>query len=108
MATINGDFQTFALDISSKEYEAFFNANSSYDYVLNVSALKHVKVKKILHLIRMSKVNIFNTKNTIQQSIDSGAKEYFCVSTDKAANPVNMMGASKRIMEMFMMQKTIK
>ena len=56
--------------------------------------------------MRMIKVNIFNTKNTIQQSIDSGAKKYFCVSTDKAANPVNMMGASKRIMEMFMMQKS--
>ncbi|EHU9520882.1 polysaccharide biosynthesis protein, partial [Vibrio vulnificus] len=43
---------------------------------------------------------------TIQQSIDAGVKKYFCVSTDKAANPVNMMGASKRIMEMFLMRKS--
>ena len=78
---INGDFQTFALDISSKEYEAFFNANGSYDYVLNLSALKHVRSEKDPYtLMRMIKVNIFNTKNTIQQSIDSGAKKYFCVS----------------------------
>ena len=36
-----------------------------------------------------------------------GAKKYFCVSTDKAANPVNMMGASKRIMEMFLMRESL-
>jgi FlaA1/EpsC-like NDP-sugar epimerase len=46
-------------------------------------------------------VNIFNTDKTLRQSINKGVKKYFCVSTDKAANPVNMMGASKRIMEMF-------
>jgi FlaA1/EpsC-like NDP-sugar epimerase len=54
----------------------------------------------------MIDVNVFNTDKTIQQSIESGAKKYFCVSTDKAANPVNMMGASKRIMEMFLMRKS--
>ena len=56
--------------------------------------------------MRMIDTNVFNTEKTIQQSIDSGAKKYFCVSTDKAANPVNMMGASKRIMEMFLMRKS--
>ena len=38
---------------------------------------------------------------------EMGAKKYFCVSTDKAANPVNMMGASKRIMEMFLMRESL-
>lgn len=56
--------------------------------------------------MRMIDVNVFNTDKTIQQSIDAGVKKYFCVSTDKAANPVNMMGASKRIMEMFLMRKS--
>jgi FlaA1/EpsC-like NDP-sugar epimerase len=56
----------------------------------------------------MIDVNVFNTDKTIQQSIDNGVKKYFCVSTDKAANPVNMMGASKRIMEMFLMRKSEK
>jgi FlaA1/EpsC-like NDP-sugar epimerase len=51
--------------------------------------------------MRMIETNIFNTNKTIKQSIENGTKKYFCVSTDKAANPVNMMGASKRIMEMF-------
>ncbi|PNH94252.1 UDP-N-acetylglucosamine 4,6-dehydratase [Vibrio diazotrophicus] len=104
---ISGDFQTFALDIGSIEYDAFIKADGKYDYVLNLSALKHVRSEKDpFTLMRMIDVNVFNTDKTIQQSIDAGVQKYFCVSTDKAANPVNMMGASKRIMEMFLMRKS--
>lgn len=104
---IDGDFQTFALDIGSIEYDAFIADDGKYDYVLNLSALKHVRSEKDpFTLMRMINVNVFNTDKTIQQSIDKGVKKYFCVSTDKAANPVNMMGASKRIMEMFLMRKS--
>ncbi|MBA3680770.1 MAG: UDP-N-acetylglucosamine 4,6-dehydratase [Bacteroidetes bacterium] len=104
---INGDFQTFALDIGSIEYDAFINSDGKFDYVLNLSALKHVRSEKDpFTLMRLIDVNIFNTEKTLQQSIDKGTKKYFCVSTDKAANPVNMMGASKRIMEMFLMRKS--
>ena len=104
---IDGDFQTFALDIGSIEYDAFIEADGQYDYVLNLSALKHVRSEKDPYtLMRMIDVNVFNTDKTIQQSIDNGVKKYFCVSTDKAANPVNMMGASKRIMEMFLMRRS--
>lgn len=104
---IDGDFQTFALDIGSLEYDALIKADGKFDYVLNLSALKHVRSEKDPYtLMRMIDVNVFNTDKTIQQSIDAGAKKYFCVSTDKAANPVNMMGASKRIMEMFLMRKS--
>lgn len=104
---IDGDFQTFALDIGSIEYDAFWKADGDYDYVLNLSALKHVRSEKDPYtLMRMIDVNVFNTDKTLQQSIDKGVKKYFCVSTDKAANPVNMMGASKRIMEMFLMRKS--
>ena len=101
---IDGDFQTFALDIGSVEYDAFIDADGQYDYVLNLSALKHVRSEKDpFTLMRMIEVNVFNTEKTIKQSIEKGVKKYFCVSTDKAANPVNMMGASKRIMEMYLM-----
>lgn len=104
---IDGDFQTFALDIGSIEYDAFWESDGDYDYVLNLSALKHVRSEKDPYtLMRMIDVNVFNTDKTLQQSIDKGVKKYFCVSTDKAANPVNMMGASKRIMEMFLMRKS--
>ena len=104
---INGDFQTYALDIGSIEYDAFIKNDGDYDYVLNLSALKHVRSEKDpFTLMRMIDVNIFNTDKTLQQSIENGTKKYFCVSTDKAANPVNMMGASKRIMEMFVNRKS--
>ena len=102
---IDGDFQTFVLDIGSAEYDAFWNNDGGYDYVLNLSALKHVRSEKDpFTMMRMIDVNIFNTEKTIRQSIEKGVKKYFCVSTDKAANPANMMGASKRIMEMFLMK----
>lgn len=104
---ISGDFQTFALDIGSWQYDAFFEADGEFDYVLNLSALKHVRSEKdAFTLMRMIEVNIFNTEKTIKQSIAKGVKKYFCVSTDKAANPVNMMGGSKRIMEMFLMRQS--
>jgi UDP-N-acetylglucosamine 4,6-dehydratase len=104
---IEGDFKTFALDIASKEYEAFFEEDGRYDYILNLSALKHVRSEKDpFTLMRMINVNIFNTDKTLKQAISKGVKKYFCVSTDKAANPVNMMGASKRIMEMFLMRRS--
>lgn len=106
---IEGDFRTFALDVGSDIYNAFINADGEYDYVLNLSALKHVRSEKDpFTLMRMIDVNVFNTDKTILQSIDRGARKYFCVSTDKAANPVNMMGASKRIMEMFLMRRSEK
>lgn len=102
---ISGDFQTFALDIGSIEYDAFWNSDGGYDYVLNLSALKHVRSEKDPYtMMRMIDVNIFNTEKTILQSINKRVKKYFCVSTDKAANPANMMGASKRIMEMYLMK----
>jgi len=104
---IDGEFKTFALDVGSINYDAFIKADGKYDFVLNLSALKHVRSEKDPYtLMRMVDVNIFNTDKTLQQSIDNGVKKYFCVSTDKAANPVNMMGASKRIMESFVHRKS--
>jgi len=104
---IHGEFRTFALDVGSVEYDAFIDIDGQYDYVLNLSALKHVRSEKDpFTLMRMIQTNIFNTDKTLKQSIEKGVKKYFCVSTDKAANPVNMMGASKRIMEMFAMKRS--
>ena len=104
---IDGEFKTFSLDIGSVEYDVFIKSDGKYDYVLNLSALKHVRSEKDpFTLMRMIETNIFNTDKTLEQSIANGTKKYFCVSTDKAANPVNMMGASKRIMEMFVHRKS--
>ena len=107
LSHIQGDFKTFALDCGSIEYDAFWEADGRYDYVLNLSALKHVRSEKDPYtMMRMIKTNIINTDKTLEQSIANGVKKYFCVSTDKAANPVNMMGASKRIMEMFIHRRS--
>jgi FlaA1/EpsC-like NDP-sugar epimerase len=96
-------FQHLCHRLRHVQYDALIKWAGGYDYVLNLSALKHVRSEKTLHLMRMVDVNVLNTISTIE-SAKFGAKKYFCVSTDKAANPVNMMGASKRIMEMFLMR----
>ena len=103
-----GDFKTFALDCGSVEFEAIMANEGPYDYVFNLSALKHVRSESDPYtLMRMIMVNVFNTIKTLRLANKMGAKKYFCVSTDKAANPVNMMGASKRIMEMFLMRESL-
>ena len=103
-----GEFKTFALDCGSIEFEAFINSEGPYDYIFNLSALKHVRSESNpFTLMRMIMVNVFNTIKTVRLAKEMGAKKYFCVSTDKAANPVNMMGASKRIMEMFLMRESL-
>ena len=104
---IHGEFKTFALDVGSLEYDAFIQSDGKYDYVLNLSALKHVRSEEDPYtLMRLINVNILNTDKTIKQSIKNNTKKYFCVSTDKATNPINLMGASKRIMEMYLMSRS--
>lgn len=107
---IQGDFQTLPLDCGSLEFDVFVEQSKfKYDYILNLSALKHVRSEKDPYsLMRMINVNILNTEKTVKHAISLGASKYFCVSTDKAANPVNMMGASKRIMELFLMRRSLE
>ena len=103
-----GEFKTFAVDCGSIEFDAVINNEGPYDYIFNLSALKHVRSEKDPYtLMRMVMVNIINTNKIMNMAQSMGAKKYFCVSTDKAANPVNMMGASKRIMEMFLMRDSL-
>jgi FlaA1/EpsC-like NDP-sugar epimerase len=104
----SGEFKTFAIDCGSREFAALFKNEGPYDYVLNLSALKHVRSEKDPYtLMRMVQVNIINSVDTLGFTREGGVKKYFSVSTDKAANPVNMMGASKRIMEMFLMRESL-
>ncbi|WP_096018407.1 polysaccharide biosynthesis protein [Campylobacter lanienae] len=93
---IGGEFATYAIDAGSQIFAKLIDSKE-YDYVLNLSALKHVRSEKDPYtLMRLIQTNIFNSDEIMKRS-----KRYFTVSSDKAANPVNMMGASKRIMEMF-------
>lgn len=109
----SGEFATFAIDCGSDIFKAFIKEQKDriggYDYVFNTSALKHVRSEKDPYtLMRMIDTNIFNTDSTMVLAKECGAKKYFCVSTDKAANPVNMMGASKRIMEHYLNRRSLE
>ena len=109
----SGEFATFAIDCGSDIFRAFIKEQKDriggYDYVFNTSALKHVRSEKDPYtLMRMIDTNIFNTDSTMLLAKECGAKKYFCVSTDKAANPVNMMGASKRIMEHYLNRRSLE
>ncbi|OHB74726.1 MAG: UDP-N-acetylglucosamine 4,6-dehydratase [Planctomycetes bacterium RBG_16_64_10] len=102
---IAGDFRTLPLDCGSLEFHALLDSQPSYDYVLNLSALKHVRSEKDPYtLMRMIAVNVLNTERLLQYAARGNVRKYFGVSTDKAVRPTNAMGASKRVMELCMLQ----
>ena len=99
----NFHFECFAIDVNSIEYDFFIRSSKPFDYILNLSALKHVRSEQDPYtLMRMIEVNILNTIKTLNNAKSFRSNKYFCVSTDKATDPINMMGASKRIMELFL------
>ncbi len=107
LGAYNIDLQTFAIDSNSQEFTQLIKSEKNYDYVFNLSALKHVRNEQNTYtLMRMLNVNIFNSLKMAQISKLLGAKKYFCVSTDKASAPINLMGASKRIMEFFLLRES--
>ncbi|WP_417319137.1 UDP-N-acetylglucosamine 4,6-dehydratase [Emcibacter sp.] len=102
---IQGDTAFLPIDMGSREYESFWNKNAPYDYIFNLAAMKHVRSEKDeFSLMRMIKTNILYTQKTLDLAIKAGAKKYFAVSTDKAESPANLMGATKRIMELCLSQ----
>lgn len=102
---IDHDFQTLPLDCCGKEFWAFLESQEPYDYVLNLAALKHVRSEKDPYtLMRMINVNVLNTERSLRHAEKTGSQKYFGVSTDKAVNPTNAMGASKRVMELCLMR----
>jgi FlaA1/EpsC-like NDP-sugar epimerase len=104
---IDGEFKTFAISTGSNEFKAFSRAEKNYDYIFNLSAMKHVRSEKdVFTLMRLLKTNILDTVDSINDLKSQNLKKYFCVSTDKAANPANLMGASKRIMEIFLARES--
>jgi FlaA1/EpsC-like NDP-sugar epimerase len=97
---ITGETLFLPLDFGAVETEAFIASQKPYDYVLNIAAMKHVRSEKdAFSLMRMVKTNILDTRKTLRLAIAGKTKKYFAVSTDKAKNPANLMGSTKRIME---------
>lgn len=96
----DGETEFFPLDFTTKEYDIFWQDKADYDYVLNLSALKHVRSDQFVYtLMRMINVNVIGTDHSLKLAQEHGVKKYFAVSSDKAKNPANLMGATKCIME---------
>lgn len=94
------DYLPYPMDYASPVFEKMFRARGGFDIVANFSAHKHVRSEKdICSVEALLRNNVLNAKRLLDLLSECPPEEYFCVSTDKAANPVNIMGASKRIME---------
>ena len=94
------DYITYPMDFASPVFEKMFRKRGGFDIVGNFSAHKHVRSEKDIYSIEaLLQNNVLHAKLLLDLLAEFPPEEYFCVSTDKAANPVNIMGASKRIME---------
>lgn len=94
------EYITYPMDFASPVFEKMFRHNEGFDIVGNFSAHKHVRSEKDIYSVEaLLQNNVLHAKRLLDLLTEFPPEEYFCVSTDKAANPVNIMGASKRIME---------
>lgn len=94
------DYFPYPMDFSSPVFEKMFRNRGGFDIVGNFSAHKHVRSEKDVYSVEaLLQNNVLHAKLLLDLLSEYPPEEYFCVSTDKAANPVNIMGASKRIME---------
>ncbi len=94
------DYITYPMDFASPVFEKMFKNRGGFDIVGNFSAHKHVRSEKDIYSVEaLLQNNVLHAKLLLDLLAKYPPEAYFCVSTDKAANPVNIMGASKRIME---------
>lgn len=94
------NYVTYPMDFISPVFEKMFRSHSGFQIIGNFSAHKHVRSEKDIYSIEaLLQNNVLHAKIFLDLLSEYPPEEYFCVSTDKAANPVNIMGASKRIME---------
>lgn len=94
------DYVTYPMDFASPVFNKMFVERGGFHIVGNFSAHKHVRSEKDIYSVEaLLQNNVFHAKILLDLLVKYPPEEYFCVSTDKAANPVNIMGASKRIME---------
>lgn len=94
------DYIPYPMDFASPVFEKMFRSRGGFDIVGNFSAHKHVRSEKDIYSVEaLLQNNVLHAKLLLDLLSEFPPEEYFCVSTDKAANPVNIMGASKRIME---------
>lgn len=94
------DYRTYTLDFASPIFERIFREEKGFDIVANFSAHKHVRSERDKYSVQaLIENNDIKAKRLMDLMMEYQPEHFFCVSTDKAANPVNIMGASKRILE---------
>ena len=94
------EYITYPMDFGTKVFEKMFLNEGPFHIVANFAAHKHVRSEKDKYSIEaMIENNVFKAKRFLDLLIENKPEHFFCVSTDKAANPVNVMGASKKLME---------
>ena len=94
------EYITYPMDFASDVFKKMFRSRKGFNIVANFSAHKHVRSEKDIYSVEaLIQNNVLHAKGLLDLLTEFPPEEFFCVSTDKAANPVNIMGASKRIME---------
>lgn len=94
------DYRTYPISLNDKVFDKLFLAEGGFDIVANFSAHKHVRSEKdIFSIEALLRNNVFGAIKLLDLLKQVPPKYFFSVSTDKAANPVNIMGASKSLME---------
>ena len=94
------DYVPYPVSFASAIFGKMFRKRGGFDIVGNFSAHKHVRSEKDIYSVEaLLQNNVLQARLLLDLLAEFPPEEYFCVSTDKAANPVNIMGASKRIME---------
>lgn len=97
---IPADFRTYPISYADIVFKKLFESEAPFDIVANFAAHKHVRSEKDMYSIEaMVRNNVIEAKKFLDMLVAKPPKHFFCVSTDKAANPVNVMGASKKLME---------
>ena len=94
------DYKTYPINFGDKVFEKIFRREGPFEIIANFAAHKHVRSEKDHYSIEaMIDNNVLKAKRLLDLISESPPERFFCVSTDKAANPVNVMGASKKLME---------
>ena len=103
------EYRTYPLSFADPVFEKIFRAEQGFDIVANFSAHKHVRSEKDKYSVQaLLENNVLKARKLLDLLSEYPPRHFFCVSTDKAANPVNIMGASKRIMEDMIMAYSSK
>ena len=101
---VPSDYRTYPLNFSDPIFEKIFRNEGGFDIVANFSAHKHVRSEKDQYSVEaLIENNVLKAKKLLDLLVEFPPKHFFCVSTDKAANPVNIMGCSKKVMEEMIM-----